>query len=118
VPGVADLATQLLLIRRLARPISSLAMNTSNSSRASSVAVTSSQRTVASSVAILRRYGCRPSFGAFAAIPYRASSITRRVGTDAMSASRMPSPAISATRSSCSSADPLFNLDLGDTHVS
>jgi hypothetical protein len=102
VPGVAGLATQPLLVRRLARPISSLDMNTSNSSRASSAAVTSSQRTVASSVAILRRYGCRLSFGAFAAIPYRASSITRRVGTDAISASRMRSPAISATRSRAS----------------
>ena len=59
VPGLPGVAVQLLLDPRscAARPISSLDMNTSNSSRASSVAVTSSQRTVASSVAILRRYG-------------------------------------------------------------
>jgi hypothetical protein len=82
----------------LARPISSLVMNTSNNSNASSVAVTSSHRTVASNVANRRRYGCRASFGAFAAIPYRASSITRRVGTAATSTRRIPRPAIDATR--------------------
>jgi flagellar basal body rod protein FlgG len=47
-------------------------MNTSNNSNASSVAVTSNHRTVANNVANLRRYGCRASFGAFAAIPYQA----------------------------------------------
>jgi hypothetical protein len=66
---------------RPARPISSPAINTSNSSRASSVAVTSSHRTVANRVAILRWCFNAASFGAFASNPIRASSINRRVGT-------------------------------------
>lgn len=72
----------------LARPISSLVMTTSNNSNASSVAITSNHRTVASNVANRRRYGCRANFAAFAALPYRASSSTRRVGTAATSTRR------------------------------
>ena len=76
-------------------------MNTSNSSKASSVAVTSSHRTVANNVAILRWSFNAASFGAFASKPIRASSINRRVGTPVPATSTAPmcSPAICATRS-------------------
>jgi len=92
--------TVSLSASRCALPSSSLVISRSSSSKASSVALASRYTAVASSVASFREGGCRFNRAGRPAMPYRASSSSRRCGTAVRSSVPNPAAVISATRSS------------------